>query len=42
MAVSPGLAITYVLYAVAAALSFVFVRATVAETRGRALEDMVG
>jgi len=42
MAVSPGLAVTYVFYAVAAALSFVFVRATVAETRGRELEDMVG
>jgi len=42
MAVSPGLAVTYVFYAVAAALSFVFVRAAVAETRGRELEDMVG
>lgn len=42
MAVSPGLAVTYVLYAIAAAVSFVFVRAMVNETRGRELEDMVG
>lgn len=38
----PGLAITYVLYAAAAAVSFFFVRATVQETRGRELEDMQG
>ncbi len=42
LAVSPGLATTYVFYAVAAAVSFVFVRAMVQETRGRELEDMVG
>lgn len=42
LAVSPGLAVTYVGYAVAAAVSFVFVRAMVHETRGRELEDMVG
>ena len=42
MAVSPGLATTYVLYAVAAAASFFFVRALVTETRGRELEDMQG
>jgi len=38
----PGLAVTYVLYALAAAVSFFFVRATVQETRGRELEDMQG
>ncbi len=42
MAEKPGLAITYVLYAAAAAISFFFVRATVQETRGRELEDMEG
>jgi SP family sugar:H+ symporter-like MFS transporter len=42
LAVSPGLATTYIFYAVAAAVSFVFVRAMVQETRGRELEDMVG
>jgi SP family sugar:H+ symporter-like MFS transporter len=42
LAVSPGLAVTYVFYAVAAAVSFVFVRAMVHETRGRELEDMQG
>ena len=42
MAVKPGLAVTYVFYAVAAAVSFIFVRAMVHETRGRELEDMQG
>ena len=42
MADKPGLAITYVLYATAAAISFFFVRAAVQETRGRELEDMKG
>ncbi|MDP1026737.1 sugar porter family MFS transporter [Sphingomonas sp. KR1UV-12] len=42
LVVSPGLAITYCGYAIAAAASFVFVRAMVHETRGRELEDMVG
>ena len=42
MAVSPGLAVTYMFYAAAAAISFIFVRAMVHETRGRELEDMVG
>ncbi len=42
LAVSPGLAITYVFYAVAAAVSFFFVRAMVNETRGRELEEMEG
>lgn len=42
LAVSPGLAVTYVGYALAAGVSFVFVRALVYETRGRELEDMVG
>ena len=42
LAVSPGLAVTYVFYAAAAAVSFVFVRAMVHETRGRELEDMQG
>ncbi|WP_395335015.1 sugar porter family MFS transporter [Novosphingobium sp. BL-8H] len=42
MSERPGLAVTYVLYAVAAAVSFFFVRATVTETRGRELEDMQG
>ena len=42
LAVSPGLAVTYVGYAAAAAVSFFFVRAAVNETRGRELEDMPG
>ena len=42
LAVSPGLAVTYVGYAAAAAVSFFFVRVMVHETRGRELEDMVG
>ena len=42
LVVSPGLAVTYVGYAAFAAISFVFVRAMVHETRGRELEDMVG
>ena len=42
LAVTPGLATTYVFYAVAAAVSFFFVRAMVQETRGRELEDMEG
>ncbi|MBT0667912.1 sugar porter family MFS transporter [Novosphingobium profundi] len=42
LAVTPGLSITYVLYALAAFVSFFFVRATVTETRGRELEDMEG
>ena len=42
LAVRPGLAATYVFYAAAAAVSFVFVRAMVQETRGRELEDMQG
>ncbi len=42
LAVSPGLSLTYLGYAIFAAISFVFVRALVRETRGRELEDMVG
>lgn len=42
LAVSPGLAITYMGYALFAAISFFFVRALVHETKGRELEDMVG
>ncbi|MEG3088914.1 sugar porter family MFS transporter [Sphingomonas sp. PB4P5] len=42
LAVSPGLAVTYVGYALAAAVSFFFVKAMVNETRGRELEDMEG
>jgi len=42
LAVSPGLAVTYFGYAFFAAVSFVFVRAMVNETRGRELEDMAG
>lgn len=38
----PGLAVTYLGYAAAAAMSFVFVRAAIVETRGRELEDMTG
>jgi len=42
LVLSPGLAITYLGYALAALVSFFFVRAAVTETRGRELEDMVG
>lgn len=42
LAVSPGLAPTYVGYAVFAAISFFFVRALVHETNGRELEQMKG
>ncbi|CAN7393680.1 sugar porter family MFS transporter [Phenylobacterium sp. LjRoot225] len=42
LAVVPGLAPTYLGYAAFAAISFVFVRAMVHETRGRELEDMQG
>jgi SP family sugar:H+ symporter-like MFS transporter len=42
LAVSPGLAVTYVGYALFAAISFFFVRKMVVETRGRELEDMEG
>ena len=42
LVVSPGLSITYLGYAAAAAVSFFFVRAAVTETRGRELEDMKG
>jgi SP family sugar:H+ symporter-like MFS transporter len=42
LVVSPGLAVTYLGYAIAAAVSFVFVKAMVSETRGRELEDMQG
>lgn len=42
LAVKPGLAVTYVFYALAAAVSYVFVKAMVRETRGRELEDMQG
>ncbi|HEX7858655.1 MAG TPA: sugar porter family MFS transporter [Sphingobium sp.] len=42
LVVSPGLAVTYVGYAVFAGLSFFFVRSLVHETRGRELEDMQG
>lgn len=42
LVVSPGLAVTYIGYAVAAAISFFFVKAMVSETRGRELEDMEG
>ncbi|NJC34152.1 SP family sugar:H+ symporter-like MFS transporter [Sphingomonas jejuensis] len=38
----PGLAVTYLGYAIFAAISFFFVRAMVHETRGRELEQMVG
>lgn len=41
-AASVGLASTYAFYAVSAAVSFVFVRALVVETRGRELEQMLG
>ncbi|HEX8486858.1 sugar porter family MFS transporter [Sphingomonas sp.] len=42
LAVSPGLAPTYLGYAFFAAVSFFFVRAMVHETRGRELEQMQG
>ena len=42
LVVSPGLTVTYFGYATFAAISFVFVRALVQETRGRELEDMAG
>jgi SP family sugar:H+ symporter-like MFS transporter len=42
LAVSPGLAITYMGYAAFALISFFFVRAMVHETKGRELEDMQG
>ncbi|MES1985832.1 MAG: sugar porter family MFS transporter [Pseudomonadota bacterium] len=42
LAASPGLAITYLGYAVFAFISFFFVRAMVHETKGRELEDMQG
>lgn len=42
MAASLGLVVTYAFYAFSAAVSFVFVRALVRETRGRELEQMEG
>jgi len=42
LVVSPGLAVTYGGYTLAAAASFFFVRAKVRETNGVALEDMQG
>lgn len=42
LAASPGLAVTYVGYALFAAISFFFVQKMVVETRGRELEDMPG
>ena len=42
LVLSPGLAFTYLGYAIAALVSFFFVRAAVTETRGRELEDMTG
>lgn len=42
LVVAPGLAITYLGYALAALVSFFFVRVAVTETRGRELEDMRG
>jgi SP family sugar:H+ symporter-like MFS transporter len=42
LAIAPGLAPTYFGYAAFAALSFVFVRTMVHETRGRELEEMTG
>lgn len=42
LAVSPGLAVTYLGYAIFAAISFFFVKAMVRETRGRELEQMEG
>lgn len=42
LVVSPGLAVTYTFYALAAAISFFFVRAMVRETKGVSLEQMEG
>ncbi|MBV2148145.1 sugar porter family MFS transporter [Sphingobium sp. AS12] len=42
LVVSPGLSLTYVGYAIAAAVSFFFVKTMVQETRGRELEAMEG
>ncbi|CCW16011.1 D-xylose proton-symporter XylE [Sphingobium indicum BiD32] len=42
LVVSPGLSLTYVGYAMAAAVSFFFVKTMVQETRGRELEAMEG
>lgn len=42
LAAWPGLALTYAGYALFAALSFIFVRLMVRETRGRELEEMAG
>ena len=42
MAASLGLVVTYAFYAISAAVSFLFVRALVNETRGRELEQMQG
>ncbi|HEX7874184.1 MAG TPA: sugar porter family MFS transporter [Sphingobium sp.] len=42
LVVAPGLAVTYVGYALFAGISFFFVRSLVHETRGRELEDMQG
>jgi SP family sugar:H+ symporter-like MFS transporter len=42
LAAGLGLSITYGFYAASAAISFLFVRALVHETRGRELEDMLG
>ena len=42
LVLSPGLAITYLGYAIAALVSFFFVQKMITETRGRELEDMVG
>jgi SP family sugar:H+ symporter-like MFS transporter len=41
-AASVGLVPTYAFYAIAALISFFFVRAMVQETRGRELEQMTG
>lgn len=42
LAASLGLVVTYGFYALSAAVSFLFVRAMVHETRGRELEEMTG
>ena len=42
MAANLGLVVTYAFYAGSAAVSFLFVRALVRETRGRELEQMEG
>ncbi|MFM6852950.1 MAG: sugar porter family MFS transporter [Sphingopyxis sp.] len=42
LSISPGLSVTYMGYALFAALSFFFVRAMVVETNGVELEDMQG